>query len=247
MDENIRDIVTKDINDHIKKLLEKDNQQRKLNWYIGRIEDNNDPEKLGRCKIRVFGEFDEIIEISSLPWANPDFNFIGGNLGSFIIPPNDSLVRVYFDNQDIYRPMYTTKVIQRNDFNSWSDKDEDYPDTMIFFEDDLGNTFKINRKTGTATFRHSSGMVFSVDKEGNCILENKDSNNGELTIHTKNNLNLISDKGNVSIEAPKGKILLGGNSATIPVPNVPISDFSGSPHAIGSQIAGTPGAVYLRP
>jgi hypothetical protein len=247
MDLSTRENILKDINNNLKDILEKHGYKNNIKWYIGRVENNNDPLKLGRCKIRVIGEFGNEINTESLPWSNPDFNFIGGSLGSFIVPPNDSLVRVYFENNDIYRPLYTTKVIQRNEFDNWDDKDESYPDTMIFFEDDLGSLFKINRKTGEATFRHSSGMIFSIDKNGNCIINNENTSSGKLTISSKGDIELKSIKGNISLEASKGKILLGGESATMPVPNVPISDFSGSPHAIGLQINGTPGAVYLRP
>ncbi len=247
MDLSIRENILKDINDNLKNLLESKNHLNKLKWYIGRVENNNDPLKLGRCKIRVFGIFGEEINTENLPWSNPDFNFIGGNLGSFIVPPNESLVRIYFDSDDIYRPMYTTKVIQRNEFDNWSDKDESYPDTIIFFEDDLGSLFKINRKNGEATFRHSSGMFINIDKEGNCDIKSDSSNSGKLTFVSKGDIEIKSTSGNISLEANMGKILLGGDKATQAIPNVPISDFSGSPHTVGQQISGTPGAVYIRP
>ena len=247
MDLSIRENILKDINNNLKTLLESKNYHNKLKWYVGRVENNNDSLKLGRCKIRVFGVFGDEISTENLPWSTPDFGFIGGNLGSFIVPPEDSLVRVYFDSDDIYRPHYTTKVVQRNEFDSWAEKDESYPDTIIFFEDDLGSLFKINRKTGEATFKHSSGMFFSIDKEGNCVVNSENTNSGKLSLLCNKNIDIKSINGNISIEAPKGKILLGGESATQAIPNVPISDFSGSTHCLGGQIPGTKGAVYIRP
>lgn len=39
-------------------------------WFIGVVEDRNDPEKLGRVRVRAFGYYDdEAIPTSDLPWA----------------------------------------------------------------------------------------------------------------------------------------------------------------------------------
>lgn len=41
-------------------------------WFIGVVEDRNDPEKLGRLRVRAFGYYDdEAIPTSDLPWAVP--------------------------------------------------------------------------------------------------------------------------------------------------------------------------------
>ena len=43
-------------------------------WWIGVVEDRNDPEKLGRCKVRIFGYHTEDLTVlpkSDLPWAVP--------------------------------------------------------------------------------------------------------------------------------------------------------------------------------
>jgi hypothetical protein len=43
-------------------------------WWVGVVEDRNDPEKLGRCKVRIFGYHTEnlsILPTEDLPWAVP--------------------------------------------------------------------------------------------------------------------------------------------------------------------------------
>jgi hypothetical protein len=43
-------------------------------WWFGVVEDRKDPEKLGRCKVRIIGYHTEdtgILPSSDLPWALP--------------------------------------------------------------------------------------------------------------------------------------------------------------------------------
>lgn len=43
-----------------------------LRWFIAKIEDTNDPEKLGRVRIRVFNEHDDpLLDVTDLLWATP--------------------------------------------------------------------------------------------------------------------------------------------------------------------------------
>lgn len=38
-------------------------------WFIGVVEDRDDPKKLGRCRVRAFGYYDGEIPVEDLPWA----------------------------------------------------------------------------------------------------------------------------------------------------------------------------------
>ena len=80
------------------------------NTYFGKVIINDDPERMGRCKVRVLGVFDELQD-NDLPWAFPAYNstFAGGaskGYGSISVPKIDTIVRVRFENGDAYSPVY---------------------------------------------------------------------------------------------------------------------------------------------
>jgi hypothetical protein len=70
--------------------------------YLGVVENNEDPERLGRCRIRVVDIFDEI-PTEDIPWATPKKD-VNGN--SFNIPDLGKFVTVKFDSGNIYKPEY---------------------------------------------------------------------------------------------------------------------------------------------
>ena len=70
--------------------------------YIGIIVENNDPRKLGRCRIRVIDVFDDI-PLEDIPWATP-WKDLNGN--SFNLPEKGKVVTVIFDSGNIYKPEF---------------------------------------------------------------------------------------------------------------------------------------------
>jgi hypothetical protein len=67
---------------------------QKQEYFVGTVEDNKDPDKIGRLKIRVV-ELYGSIPTSHIPWANPSSPFGGGNdYGFFMIPPVGAKVRI---------------------------------------------------------------------------------------------------------------------------------------------------------
>ena len=172
INDQIRKETSGDINDlNVDFLYPEDDQEgTRITVYTGKVIDNKDPGRLGRCKIRVFGVFSDAIKDDDLPWALPDFGFVGSLKGSFIVPPKDAIVSVYFENGDRYLPRYVNKVIDEN--NMPSDKNEDYPNTMVFYETDRGDKFIINRRTGKTTFEHSSKKFkIQINPNGTMFLE----------------------------------------------------------------------------
>ena len=89
MKKNERELILKEIPDLLTKLLNEKGKvdYNHLTFYMGKVEDNVDPDKLGRCRIRVYGEFSDDIPTKDLPWALPDLNFSGSSIGSFVVPP----------------------------------------------------------------------------------------------------------------------------------------------------------------
>ena len=70
--------------------------------FIGVVEDNQDPKKLGRCKCRVLNVFDDI-PVEDIPWASP-WKDLNGN--SFMLPEKGKVVSVVFDEGNQYKPEY---------------------------------------------------------------------------------------------------------------------------------------------
>jgi hypothetical protein len=122
-------------------------QEDKL-WgiYRGVIEDNKDPEKMGRCKVRVFGvhtekkqkdEFDGI-PTDELPWAEPALGLFEGSVsgfGQWTIPLQGSHVFLFFENGHILNPRFFASVPGKptdvnhgfEDIEGFSDPDKKYP------------------------------------------------------------------------------------------------------------------------
>jgi hypothetical protein len=125
-----------------------ENLNDKLNGiYRGVIEDNqSDPLKLGRCKIRIFGihspnkvktDYDGI-PTEELPWAEPVMGLFEGSMsgfGSWIVPLQGSHVFVFFEGGHILKPRYFATVpgipetqehgLEEN--QGFSDPDKTYP------------------------------------------------------------------------------------------------------------------------
>jgi hypothetical protein len=70
--------------------------------YIGIVEDNDDPDKMGRVRVRVIDVFDEI-PVEDIPWATP-WKDLNGN--SVNIPERGKIVTIVFDKGNIYKPEF---------------------------------------------------------------------------------------------------------------------------------------------
>ena len=70
--------------------------------YIGVVEDNDDPKKIGRLKIRVMDVFDEM-SVEDIPWASP-WKDLNGN--TFNVPEKGKVLVVLFDQGDTYKPEF---------------------------------------------------------------------------------------------------------------------------------------------
>jgi hypothetical protein len=70
--------------------------------YVGIVEDNNDPKRLGRVKVRVQSVF-ERIPLEHIPWAHP---YTKPNGKTYELPPLGKIVNVSFENGNMYMPYY---------------------------------------------------------------------------------------------------------------------------------------------
>jgi hypothetical protein len=175
---------------------EKHNHQNKFeeqllgtDW-LGIIVDSKDELFMGRCKIRVFEKYDTLAD-DELPWAFPIHSNVfsksteDGGYGSFSYPKVGTLVRVHFQNGDIYSPEYTAiqninEKMQTEISSSYVncqvvtyDEDEDM---KIIYTQDGGllmwhkESYMRIDKTKHITINHSGGTSIQTFIDGNVTI-----------------------------------------------------------------------------
>ena len=70
--------------------------------YVGVVEDNNDPKKLGRVKVRVLDVFDKT-DLKDIPFATPWKDLTGD---VFSVPDIGKVVTVIFENANANNPEF---------------------------------------------------------------------------------------------------------------------------------------------
>lgn len=124
--------------------------------FVGLVEDNVDPRRLGRVKVRVQSLYDDLT-VDQLPWSNPFFT--SGSGKKFDIPAVGKIVTVIFVNDILYDPYY----INSDHFNiNLQEKLQTYSDdeyknfvallfdhkTQIYSDDtNLTIDYKLNKMT----------------------------------------------------------------------------------------------------
>ncbi len=83
-----------------------------FNWWIGVVEDRNDPERLGRCRVRIFGYHTEskiLLPTKDLPWAipiQPITSAATSGIGSSPLGPVQGtwVIGFFMDGDDMQQP-----------------------------------------------------------------------------------------------------------------------------------------------
>lgn len=149
--------------------------------YAGIVEDNNDPKRLGRVKVRVFEVYSEI-ETQDIPWASPWKDLNGEN---FILPEKGKVVTVIFENGDLYKPEYIysehfninlenkLKSLSESDYNSMKSILFNHK-TQIYVNESEGlkidhkfNNINITDKTININLKDNFGKINIGDESAN--------------------------------------------------------------------------------
>jgi len=85
-----------------------------FNWWIGVVEDRDDPEKMGRCRVRVFGyhtENKDLLPTEDLPWAWPiqpisSAGLSGKGSSPLGVLPGSWVVGFFLDGLDMQQPAF---------------------------------------------------------------------------------------------------------------------------------------------
>lgn len=164
----------------------KENVDPATQSYLGMVEDNNDPEKLGRLKVRI-APYADFETTDDLPWVYPTLATHGNipSAGGLNVPEIGSQVRVYFPSHDLTAPYYTGAEL--NETNRTTFFDDDYPNAYGY-KDSRGNFIRVNKARDTIHMQHSSTSNMKVSPDGSMQIAL--SNGAYFTFSNQNNFEL---------------------------------------------------------
>ena len=171
-------------------------------WFLGTVVNiADDPLKLGRARVRIFGVYDEIEE-EDLPWAQivvPVTHTVHAGSGQTLgLLVGAQVFGIFLDGQNSQLPLIVGSIPKDNGKKGDSQKksNENYPHNKVY--DTISGHFKEYDDTpekerikeqhqsgtyweitnDTFTIEHKSGSSISMDEKGNIKIEA--SGDGEL-------------------------------------------------------------------
>lgn len=190
--------------------------------YIGFVIDAEDPERLGRCKIRVIGVYDQISD-ADLPWAFPYALsvFSGGEskgAGNISIPKPGTAVNVKFMDGDIHNPQWTS-IVHLND-SLRRDLAESYLDShVIVYDEDQDLKVWFTPSNGMQIYYKDSSI--SINPDQSILIDHKESQSnielkaGQITVNARSKVEINSPNVHVNGgttelgTSPQFSVLLG--------------------------------------
>ena len=136
-------------------------------WFLGEVEINEDPEELGRVRVRVPEVHGTRVDANLLPWATPLRALYRGGLqhnGYYSRPDINSRIVVSFHRGSIYSPLYFAET------RSMLEPLHNLIPSDAGFDSILGEWFKIT-EDGEVKFHHRSGTEITITPTGTMKLE----------------------------------------------------------------------------
>lgn len=207
--------------------------------FLGEVLDGNDPDKEGRCKVKIFGMFSaqdpiindgkptgEVVQtdlpIEDTPWASPANGkfFAGGDtlgFGDISIPKVGTIVKITFPTSDLYSPEWT--MIQNLNIQAIEEIQDTYEGSHIMLYD--------NDETVKVFYTPGKGMnIFLKDSQ---IIINPDSS---ITIQHKDSksiIELVGDKINITTQnevdiTSENKVLVATKQCIVDAQDIQLGD-----------------------
>jgi hypothetical protein len=185
--------------------------------WLGPVVDNNDPEQLGRCRIKVYTLFDDL-EDDQVPWAFPVTNnsFAGGagGFGSISIPKVGAIVRVQFSEGNLYSPEYYG--IQTINRAMQADLADSYLNSHVLaYDEDEQMKVLYTPSIGLELFHKDSHITINPDSS--ITIEHKDSQSIIELVGTSINItanSTINITSNSLIKGESSEVSLNGTAVT---------------------------------
>lgn len=150
--------------------------------YRGKIVDNNDPDKLGRCRIQIYPMFYSIAA-DMLPWATPAFSLFSGagdGTGSFCVPDVGSFVFAFFECGHHTQPVYFAEA-QTAQKGIPSESATNYPSRKVW-KSGQGLTVYVDDSNNELSINHPSGTKIVIDNTGKVLIDSDDIQLGDSLI-----------------------------------------------------------------
>src|SRR6185503_11616550 len=149
--------------------------ERSENKYWGKyralVEDRNDPEQIGRLKVRV----PSLLGSAVTGWASPVVPYAGGDLGMFFIPQVGDLVWVEFAEGELEHPLWTGCSWAKPAGTSEIPKEAQlsYPDCQVL-KTKSGSVVVFNDAAGQEQIivRAREGCEITIDPNANVVTVN---------------------------------------------------------------------------
>tara|TARA_R110000796_G_scaffold42799_7_gene105475 strand:+ start:11353 stop:12189 length:837 start_codon:yes stop_codon:yes gene_type:complete len=184
---------------------------RTTQW-VGIVEDTADDIFEGRCKIRIYGKMDERVDPNdptsaykiptpALPWSRPHQLMYGGSAtgsGKFEIPKLGSVLRMTFDNGNLYQPIYHENIYPSDETKA--EIESSYQNShVLIYDTAFGLTGGENGTEVTNDREGEHVKVFFTEEKG--LMIDYTTSTGPTTINIKpdNSVEVLNANGD-SIE-----------------------------------------------
>ena len=247
------------------KTMMKTSEKQNLMFYRGVVEDNNDPDKLLRVKVRIFGlhvetksgDF-EAISTDNLPWAevmgSTSFGLVSG-IGVSSVLRQGTWVWVILENNDPNKPIVIGTITGKNSnvadtSKGFNDPDGVYPSSEYSSRSDINKDMDSNYPD-IAVLETQSGHKITFDDKENAskiIVESSSGHKIELDDTNGAEKVVITHKLGSNISLNKdGSLTIGSANENIPLGSLIADIFSKIAEWADKHTHPTPSGVSLQP
>ena len=178
-------------------------QKKYYGKFRGFVVDNQDPEKLGRLKVKV----PSVLGETETGWALPCFPFGGlAGHGLFLVPEVDAQLWIEFEEGELSRPIWTGTFFQKSADVPAEATEGDGTKTRLL-KTPGGHVLRFDDETDKEKFQllHPGGTEIAIDEKG--ILTLTDQGGSKVT--------LDPDAGKLIVEDSNGNTLTMDSSGTV--------------------------------